>query len=183
LISAIVSFFTQSFGEEPSSFIYYVGPGVFSEAVYHDKTVFDVLELTPIVWGWMFGVGILVAKYYYLLEKYFKYFFIFGLMCIFLLFLQLPGFESSGNRLGVGYYFVYVGFILWIAFCLPSIRLGGDISYGVYIWHMPVVNLLLVLGFDCPVFAITLTLFFAIISWVVVEKPALKFKHHTLRRV
>ena len=57
-----------------SSFIYYVGPGVFSEAVYHDKTVFDVLELTPIVWGWMFGVGILVAKYYYLLEKYFKYF-------------------------------------------------------------------------------------------------------------
>lgn len=64
----------------------------------------------------------------------------------------------------------------------------GDLSFGVYIWHMPVINLLiwsnvatrfrdtvLVTG----VIAITVMLAFA--SWHLVEKPALRLKRYSSR--
>lgn len=63
----------------------------------------------------------------------------------------------------------------------------NDISYGVYIYHMPVVNFLLVMGLaGTPAgFALALALTFAIaaLSWFVIEKPALRLKKIALRRV
>src|SRR5690606_22975715 len=56
----------------------------------------------------------------------------------------------------------------------------NDISYGVYIYHMLVVNTLVTLGFMRDIkyliltFAITITL--AYISWRFIEKPALGLK-------
>ncbi|HXO65194.1 MAG TPA: acyltransferase [Steroidobacteraceae bacterium] len=60
----------------------------------------------------------------------------------------------------------------------------NDISYGVYLYHMPVVNLLLVLGFGGTLtgFALAMgaTLLLALLSWIAVEKPALRLKRHAL---
>jgi len=60
----------------------------------------------------------------------------------------------------------------------------NDVSYGVYIYHEPVINLLLVGGlgarwFGVPV-AIALTIGVAYASWRLVEKPALSLKRHPL---
>ena len=63
----------------------------------------------------------------------------------------------------------------------------NDISYGVYIHHMPLVNLLLYLGPTGPVgsfwLALTGTLAFATLSWRFVERPFLRRKRSALRSV
>lgn len=62
----------------------------------------------------------------------------------------------------------------------------NDISYGVYIYHMPVVNLWIFLGFGGTamsiVSALAVTLCLASASWFLVEKPSLKLKRIALRR-
>ena len=63
----------------------------------------------------------------------------------------------------------------------------NDISYGVYIHHMPLVNLLLYLGPTGPVgsfwLALTGTIALATLSWRFVERPFLRRKRSALRSV
>lgn len=62
---------------------------------------------------------------------------------------------------------------------------GNDISYGVYVYHMVVVNALVELGLTGTVgwlgAAIGLTVAVSILSWRLVERPALRLKSYTLR--
>lgn len=81
--------------------------------------------------------------------------------------------------------------VLTIAYWRPGIadRLlrRNDVSYGVYIHHMPIVNLLSYLSFTSPPasFAIALagTAVFATLSWRFVERPFLRRKRGALRSV
>ena len=66
----------------------------------------------------------------------------------------------------------------------------GDLSYGVYIWHMPVINLVLYLGVPISllgfgetrlVVAVAGTLGMAALSWHLVEKRALRLKPYQSR--
>jgi peptidoglycan/LPS O-acetylase OafA/YrhL len=74
------------------------------------------------------------------------------------------------------------------AFSLPglsdSVLHRNDISYGVYLYHMPVVNLLLALGVGGAAWSLSVamgaTVSLALFSWFVVEKPALRLKRHAL---
>lgn len=63
----------------------------------------------------------------------------------------------------------------------------NDISYGLYIWHMPVINVFLYLGWSgkgwMVVVAVALSVLAAIASWVFVERPALRLKRRALVRV
>lgn len=60
----------------------------------------------------------------------------------------------------------------------------NDISYGVYIYHMPVVNFLLAVGLSKTttslVIAMTATIALAFLSWIVVERPALRLKRRAV---
>ena len=57
---------------------------------------------------------------------------------------------------------------------------GIDLSYGIYLYHMPLINLGLSLGFYNNIFVIFLiflvTLIISIFSWYFIEKPALNLK-------
>ena len=61
---------------------------------------------------------------------------------------------------------------------------GNDISYGLYIYHMPMMNFLLELGFVgrlwAPFAAIAMSVAAATASWFAVERPALALKKHPL---
>lgn len=62
----------------------------------------------------------------------------------------------------------------------------NDVSYGLYIYHVPVVNVLLLTGVLSArwavVGALVLSIALAYASWRVVEKPALTLKRHPLYR-
>jgi peptidoglycan/LPS O-acetylase OafA/YrhL len=59
-----------------------------------------------------------------------------------------------------------------------SNRLLGetDISYGIYLLHMPIINFLLETGQGSWMLAIILTVTAALLSWYLVERPALRGK-------
>jgi peptidoglycan/LPS O-acetylase OafA/YrhL len=67
----------------------------------------------------------------------------------------------------------------------------GDLSYGVYIWHMVVVNMVLyyalpkrlvgIPGTSVHVLVLLITLVLALASWWLIEKPSLRLKPFTAR--
>lgn len=95
---------------------------------------------------------------------------------------------NLGNTLAVP---VFLGLAV-VTFAATFFRPGlserllrrNDVSYGVYLYHMPVVNLLLMLGLGGRAWgfplAICATLLCAGVSWCLVEKPALGWKRHPL---
>lgn len=88
-----------------SFLIYSIGPVYLNINVYRGKSLFDVLALTPVVWGWMFGLGILAVKYYGCIQQLMKYM---PLLLIPLIAMVVFGdgvfFGSNGNRLGFSIY-------------------------------------------------------------------------------
>lgn len=80
--------------------------------------------------------------------------------------------------------------MVWVGQSGPSVlervtQKVGDLSFGVYVWHMPVVNLLLWAGLGGSLVAgagaIAATTALGWASWHGVERPALSFKHATSR--
>lgn len=72
--------------------------------------------------------------------------------------------------------------------CSAVTRRLGDLSFGTYIWHMPIINLMLWMGFTrdlphsvAPFLALLVTLAVAWCSWRLIERPALDLKRHTSR--
>jgi peptidoglycan/LPS O-acetylase OafA/YrhL len=164
--------------------IYALGPTWLNSTIYRDKSIFDLLALTPIVWGWMFGLGILAFKYYSCISPYFRFI---PVVLIPMSGMMIWGdgvlFSPVGNRLGVLYFCCYAALILWFAFYLPVLRLSFDLSYGVYIWHSPIINLLIITNVPSISMAILLTLFISALSWFCVEKPMLKLKRQSIRPI
>jgi peptidoglycan/LPS O-acetylase OafA/YrhL len=60
----------------------------------------------------------------------------------------------------------------------------NDLSFGLYIYHMPVINLLLALGYEGNNFSIAIVIIIttalAYVSWRFVERPALLLKKRTI---
>lgn len=60
----------------------------------------------------------------------------------------------------------------------------GDLSYGSYIWHMFVVDVILHFGWGWPAWSVLpATLVIAALSWWLVEAPALRLKRYSTRWV
>lgn len=97
---------------------------------------------------------------------------------------------AHGNTIAFPWVLMIAGVVLSGAYTMPSLadRLlsRNDISYGLYIYHMPVFNFALVMWPDRPAFvgwiAIATASVFAGLSWRLVEKPALALKNSTLLR-
>jgi len=78
----------------------------------------------------------------------------------------------AGLTLSFSFSFVGIG---------DKILRGNDISYGLYIYHMLVVNFLVQRNFVGReiylLVVIVVTILLAILSWIFIEKKALKSKH------
>jgi len=164
--------------------IYALGPTIWQNAVYRDKTAYDFIALTPLAWGWMFGAGILAVKHFSTVRRSMKFLPLAILPLAALVFVGAgPFFGSAGNRLGLVYFALYVAVVLWCAFGTPFLRFNFDLSFGAYVWHMPVINLLLVLAVPSLPLALFLTFSIAALSWLLVERPALRLKRRSLKPV
>lgn len=146
------------------------------------KPLFEYLYITPILWGWMFGLGILAFQHWDRLAPWIRYMPLLLIPMLAMLALDDKGllFNGHGQRMGLFYFLGYSGMILWLAFGLRPVPLPFDISYGTYIWHMPVINLMLVLKFTSVPLAFALTIAIAFASWFLIERPFLRLKRRTL---
>lgn len=161
------------------SYGYYVfGESLTDFSIIGKTTLHVLLSLTPLKWGWMFGLGILAVQHFERIRPWLCYAPLVFVPAIALMWHGTgPLFRSLGNEFGLVYFVAYALLILWLAFETPSIRLAPDFSYGTYVWHMPIFNLVVILGLPfAPVVALGLTAIAAASSWYLVEQPALRLK-------
>ncbi|HET8938252.1 MAG TPA: acyltransferase [Polyangiales bacterium] len=67
-------------------------------------------------------------------------------------------------------------FVYGAAYALPEPKQLPDVSYGIYVWHGPLIQFALILGLMVNLWiACAATLVVAALCWYVVEKPAIQF--------
>lgn len=126
-----------------------------------------------------FGAGMLVARYQDRLAPLARLWPL-GLALVGWGILQAAGNERGNDDVTLGAAIL----ILWAAVRRPSMawaRWPADISYGVYLWHVAVVTLLVRLGLDGPLLvpvAVVATVGVAAASWMLLEQPILRLAHH-----
>lgn len=175
---------TISFLTAVSFAFYAVGEHFLGTITLGGKSLYEYFWLTPVVWGWMFGFGMLAFKHYAVVSRLMRYLPGVIIIMLGLIWINIGGpiLNSRGQELGVVYYLLYVLLIFYAAFGTKYIKLPVDLSYGIYIWHMPLINLMLVIGLTSPIIAMVGTAFMSAVSWFLVEKPALRLKRQSMHR-
>ncbi len=100
------------------------------------------------------------------------------------------GIDYGGNYINPASAIVLGLLTISFAFSFPGLSErvlhGNDISYGVYIYHMVIVNALIALALFGPwtqyLVMLLLTLAIALLSWKFVERPALSHKVQSMHR-
>lgn len=162
---------------------------------YYSQNIFVKLySVTFIPWIAIFILGYIAQHYWIhikiLCEDKFRTWIIIYLVLVVLgIWLEdVTGYRLSGNRITPLHYIPLAFVALSAAFTNPNLSdrlLGGnDISYGVYIYHMPVINMWLWLNWGGSIVSIVLVVLTVIlvasISWIAIERPTLRFKRVTL---
>jgi peptidoglycan/LPS O-acetylase OafA/YrhL len=157
-------------------------------ALDHSRPLYAYLGLSCLPWLYMFLAGVLVQRNFVVMQRLLggRFLPLAALYCVLALlaakFLHWR-FDNSLNPI------VFTGLALVAfaaAFSAPSLadRLlrRNDLSYGVYLYHAPVINLLLFTGIAAGVpglvLALAVTLVLAVASWWVIERPALSLRRH-----
>ena len=139
-----------------------------------------------------FLIGVVLYRNWQKIQQYFlgKFFFWFvGYLMFSLFFSNRLGFDTSSHwvhtPINIVSDMILAGVVLSTAF--TNIKLshkilkGYDISYGMYIYHMLVVNVLVQYDYVGNLFFLILswiiTIILALLSWVFIEKPILKLKY------
>lgn len=121
---------------------------------------------------YLFLLGVLLQRHPVKLNPYLWV----GIYAASSLLLGALGFEVAGNRINPASAVLLGTMVIALAHSRP-IPLKYDISYGLYIYHMPVINRLLAWGAtDAIVIAIATSFALATASWLLVERVALSFK-------
>jgi peptidoglycan/LPS O-acetylase OafA/YrhL len=157
-------------------------------AIYGQGTLFAKLaQVTVVPWLFFFIMGSLAARHWPRVEHLFRGRFTYwltGYVAGTLAIGYLSSLEISGNRINGISAILLLGVVLSAAYTAPALsrRLlaGNDISYGFYLYHMPLLNAYMVVGAarspggGALVFAVSV--FVAVLSWRLVERPALAMK-------
>lgn len=151
------------------------------------KKILTVSPLSFAAWIWMFCVGSLACRWFDVigapLVRLFPV-----LVAAFIVvstigtFVEIPGIlRPFGNHIGLVNMVALAGLMLGFAFRYPDLgkRLMGtnDYSYGLYLAHWPMMNLVLVLGFTgwtSFTMALCGAVALAVLSWFLVERPMLR---------
>ena len=144
---------------------------------------------TPLPWFGMFVCGIVARRNLPLLRPYIEgRALIWGVACLALMVasvtLRIPPILMSGSRyIGIINFVVLAGFTLSAAYTAPTLATRllrrNDISYGLYLVHLPVANMLFANGLTGIVGALATTaiaVVLAIASWFGIEKPVLRYR-------
>ena len=132
-----------------------------------------------------FMVGVLLFKFWNKISLYFinKLFFWIILYLIFLYsWKQIPSYYPTyfGFLINITLSFLVISFAFSFKE-LNKILKGQDFSYGIYIYHMLIINSFVSLGYTTNIynllFSIILVFIFAFFSWNYIEKKILTFKN------
>ena len=147
-----------------------------------------LLGVSFLPWLYMFILGSFVYKYSSLLNLA-KRIHLLSFIGLFIVSYFLSKDFGWGNNINPISYLLLAALVLKAAYTKPhlsnTILKKNDISYGIYIFHMPIVNYLLyreMFGVSGFVLATLATVVVAILSWLCYEKRFLALKKSALRK-
>src|SRR5258708_342521 len=151
------------------------------------QKVFLVSPLAAISWFWMFGIGMLANHYKGVLIPFcvrnIGILILLWGACIVLSFaFEIPPLlKASGNDLGLFNFILTSALALAVAYRFPNlsdrILLKSDFSYGFYIYHFLIINLIVATGGEgmpALVSLIGVSVAFSALSWFFIESPFLR---------
>lgn len=155
-------------------------------------TAIKILNITILPYLYCFFIGVLLRLFLDKIKaiimgkyKFLCYFLLY--IILYFLFQDFIRFNCSNPLAMILLAFPVISFAFSFTNLSNSIFKGNDFSYGIYIYHMLIVNVFVFFGFISSwyffVFAIILSIIFSVLSWFLVEKKALSFKNNSLRKV
>ena len=145
-----------------------------------------LINVSFIPWFYMFMLGALISKfkkYIAIINRLSLIFLIASYILIYFISKNWVG--AWGNLINPLGFLILSSLILKVAFLRPYLSdlmlKRNDISYGVYIFHMPIINLFVYknyYGFYPLFFSLLFTVCIAIFSWFFVESYFLKLKRN-----
>lgn len=154
-----------------------------------------LLAVTPLPWLGMFTVGILFQRnmgrlYPIVAGRFWLFLALYAAIAFTESAVGLrPLFESHSNEIGIIAYLALALMVLSFAYSYRGLAdqllRQNDISYGMYIFHMPIINALIAQhahGWGGFWLALSLTVCVASTSWLLIERPALRLRSHVLFR-
>lgn len=158
---------------------------------YSDEVWWKLFRVSFAPWFYMFLTGVLVQQNFAVISKYISRIpFLPLLLCyIFAAYWALEEGVRFNNSISPLVYFSIILVVFRLAYFKPfffnNLLKGNDVSYGVYIWHMVIVNQFLYYGINTEywhaLIVIVITVLLAIASWVIIERPSLKCKKFTMK--
>ncbi len=164
--------------------------------IQSDDIIYKLIRVSFVPWLYMFLVGVFFQENFEKIKKILedhiliKTLLILSFYLFIVLFVVYFEYGGLGNSIHPILFLPLTFFIIAFAY-LPikftELIKRNDLSYGVYIYHMPIVNLFIYMGYIGSswyyLMAIIFTYLFALLSWRYVERPALAFKKHPLNPV
>ena len=151
-----------------------------------DDLWFKLIKCSMLPHFWLFLLGVLVQRKLEVLKKYFAGTLLLwlGVHCVVCTVAPRLGSVAASNIPGIPVSVSLACVTLSAAFTFSTlsdrILKGNDISYGVYIYHVLVINALLemeiVVGWYAVALTFFLTVLLAIASWKFVEFPMIQLK-------
>jgi peptidoglycan/LPS O-acetylase OafA/YrhL len=167
--------------------LFHIGEFGFKQE-YGENLLFKLYGVSFVPWIWMFLVGVLFQRNFVILHRILSrkavYILPFYLAISFYLTTYLGW--STGNGINPVLYILLSVLVFSFAYSFPvlsrNILRGNDISYGLYIYHVPVVNILIYYGYTSKSLYASIALIIAVIiavfSWFIIEKNSIKLKKH-----
>ena len=118
--------------------------GVTSGWAKSEALVFKIYENTFLPYSWMFLIAAFVAEHVEIVRPIairWRYFIV-----ALTILLMVTGCDLTALRYGVGNTLLLFLACLGIGYAFPAVNIRTDISYGIYIYHMTVVNAFIAFG-------------------------------------
>jgi peptidoglycan/LPS O-acetylase OafA/YrhL len=156
-----------------------------------DVFINKLLHVSILPYIFLFIIGICFYKFFNKVKIYIENKFV--VWCItFIVFNSVIYYFSieANFFINILKWFIFSFFIFSFVFSFKNlsykILYGNDYTYGIYIYHMLVINILVHLNFVAEIkyfiIAIVLSIILGIFSWHFIEKPMLKLKKHSIFR-
>tara|TARA_B100000963_G_scaffold87142_1_gene74731 strand:- start:2428 stop:3468 length:1041 start_codon:yes stop_codon:yes gene_type:complete len=154
-----------------------------------ENIIEKLISVSFIPWLYMFILGALTYKFqrivYYISKTPFVL-----LLAVYIFILYFTnGKLEAGNTINFIAYLSLISIVIKLAIYKPNLSddliKRNDISYGIYIYHMPVVNFVIYYGYkggNALALTLVCTFLIALFSWFLIEKPSLKIKKNQLRK-
>ncbi len=159
---------------------------------YHELIWFKVIKCSMLPHFWLFLLGVWMQRNFNSILWIFedKFFYWLGLHILFIVVAQNTGVTSGYNKTFPIFTITVSGVAMSGAFSFRTLSdrtlAGNDISYGVYIYHMVVINAFVTRGmigrYEYLFLAVAISFILAYLSWIIVEKPCLMIKKNWHRR-